>query len=380
MAQAARSSSKSVQTALSFAVSSASPRRARGYAIQPGWRLLMHDLDISPEAVLRRAHLPADILGRRDASLSSAEYFAMWLAIEAEVKATSNVSVPSPSASLASAAALEPSLPVAPVPLRIAKALSADWFDPVLFSALCSADLVGALNRIAKYKPLICPMRLEVETTARSTTLTLHWIEPGATPPPVLVGFELAFFVQLARMATRAAIQPLSVTSPTELDQCAAYEAFLGVPISRGTAPRLVFDADDARRPFLTVNPVLWSYFEPALRQRLSELDAHARVAERLRSAFLEALPAGEVSMHALGRKLGLSSRTLQRRLKDEGTSFQRTLDEVRTELARHYLKNSSMSGAEISFLLGFEDPNSFFRAFQRWTGKTPREAQPTWQ
>lgn len=80
------------------------------------------------------------------------------------------------------------------------------------------------------------------------------------------------------------------------------------------------------------------------------------------------------------GSKLGLSTRTLQRRLKEEGTSFQRTLDEVRTELARHYLKNSSMSGAEISFLLGFEDPNSFFRAFQRWTGKTPREAQPTWQ
>ena len=78
--------------------------------------------------------------------------------------------------------------------------------------------------------------------------------------------------------------------------------------------------------------------------------------------------------MEALGRRLGLSSRTLQRHLQKEGTTFQRTLDEVRTELARHYLKQSSMSGAEISFLLGFEDPNSFFRAFQRWTGKTPRE------
>lgn len=380
MAQAARPPSKSSQTALDFSVSSATQRRARGYAIQPGWRLLMHDLAISPEAVLRRAHLPADILARSDTSLSSAEYFAMWLAIEAEVKAMSSVIASSTSPSRAGARATQQSLPDAPVPLRIAEALSADWFDPVLFSALCSADLVGALNRIAKYKALICPMRLEVETTARRTTLTLHWIEPGATPPPVLVGFELAFFVQLARMATRVAIQPLSVTSPTELEPRSAYEAFLGVPISRGTAPRVVFDAHDARRPFLTVNPGLWSYFEPALRQRLSDLGAHARITERLRCALLEALPAGEVSMHALGSKLGLSTRTLQRRLKEEGTSFQRTLDEVRTELARHYLKNSSMSGAEISFLLGFEDPNSFFRAFQRWTGKTPREAQPTWQ
>lgn len=315
----------------------------------------MQDLGISPEAVLRRAHLPADLLARSDASLSSADYFALWLGIEAEAGLTAGP----------------------PVPLRIAQALSADWFDPVLFSALCSADLVGALGRIAKYKRLICPMRLEVETTARRTTLTMHWTEPGATPPPVLVAFELVFFVQLARMATRTAIQPLSVASPIALEPRAAYEEFLGVRLTRGIAPKLVFSAEDARRPFLTVNPGLWSYFEPALRQRLSELDAHARVTERLRSALLESLPAGEVSMQALGRKLGLSSRTLQRRLQDEGTTFQRTLDEVRTELAQHYLKQSQMSGAEISFLLGFEDPNSFFRAYQRWTGTTPRESRP---
>jgi len=329
----------------------------------------MQDLGIRPDAVLRRAQLPGDLLVRSNTSLSSAEYFALWRAIEAEVESSTQVAAGSQSGPTAQ-----------PAPLRIAQALSADWFDPVLFSALCSADLVGALGRIAKYKRLICPMRLEIESTARRTALTMHWIDPGATPPPVLVAFELAFFVQLARMATRTTMSPLSVASPIALEPRAAYEAFFGMPVSRGQAPRLVLSSEDARRPFLTVNPSLWSFFEPALRQRLSELDAEAQVSDRLRSALLEALPAGDASMEALGRRLGLSPRTLQRRLQAEGTSFQRTLDEVRTELARHYLAQSNMSGAQISFLLGFEDPNSFFRAFQRWTGTTPREARPTWQ
>jgi hypothetical protein len=200
-------------------VSTSTPRGARGYAVQPGWRLLMQDLGIAPDAVLRRAKLPGDLLLRSDASLSSTEYFRLWRAIEAEAEAGVHAVADSRGGGAAP-----------PVPLRVAQALSADWFDPVLFSALCSADLLGALGRVTKYKRLIGPMRLEVETTARRTTLTLHWIEPGATPPPVLVAFELVFFVQLARMATRTALRPLSVASPFPLEPRAAYEAVLGAP------------------------------------------------------------------------------------------------------------------------------------------------------
>jgi len=97
---------------------------------------------------------------------------------------------------------------------------------------------------------------------------------------------------------------------------------------------------------------------------------------ERVRSTLLESLPAGAVSMQEISRKLGVSTRTLQRRLQDEGTTFQQTLDTLRDSLAHHYLRNTAMSSAEISFLLGFEDSNSFARAFQSWTGITPRTAR----
>ena len=117
----------------------------------------------------------------------------------------------------------------------------------------------------------------------------------------------------------------------------------------------------------------MWLFFEPSLRQRLADLDRTAGMAERVRSTLLETLPAGEVSMQVISRKLAVSARTLQRRLQDEGTSFQQTLDTLRESLAHHYLRSTDMSSAEISFLLGFEDSNSFARAFQSWTGKTPQ-------
>ena len=97
---------------------------------------------------------------------------------------------------------------------------------------------------------------------------------------------------------------------------------------------------------------------------------------ERVRSTLLESLPAGAISMQEISRKLGVSTRTLQRKLQDEGTTFQQTLDTLRDSLARHYLRNTAMSSAEISFLLGFEDSNSFARAFQSWAGSTPRKVR----
>jgi AraC-like DNA-binding protein len=87
---------------------------------------------------------------------------------------------------------------------------------------------------------------------------------------------------------------------------------------------------------------------------------------------LLETLPAGVSSIEAVAQRLALSKRSLQRHLGDEAVSFQDVLNRVRQELAQHYLINSSISPGEISWLLGFQESNSFIRAFRGWTGKTP--------
>ena len=86
---------------------------------------------------------------------------------------------------------------------------------------------------------------------------------------------------------------------------------------------------------------------------------------------ILVAVPEGAKPGEVASR-LAMSSRSLQRKLGDEGTSFKNLLHETREAMARRYVADPRLSYAEIAFLLGFEDPNSFFRAFNAWTGTTP--------
>jgi AraC-like DNA-binding protein len=87
------------------------------------------------------------------------------------------------------------------------------------------------------------------------------------------------------------------------------------------------------------------------------------------------ALRAGEGHVDVIAKRLGLTARSLQRRLKDEGTTFNAVREDVRRQLSRRFLEDG-LSIAEISFLLGFSEPSAFFRAFKRWTGQTPLEAR----
>ncbi len=326
------------------------------YAVWPGWRLLMQDAGLATAPILRRADLPGDLFARDQVRLTSQDFFKLWVAIEDEARS------------------LDASLPA---PLRIAKVMTSDWFDPELFAALCSSNLGAALDRMAKYARLIAPMTFSVARTASTATLTIDFLDHTKTPPSVFLAFKLVFFTQLARLATRTAIKPLKVTWPsaasaTEGDAI-LYRDFFGVSVEEAPSATMAFSAEDFDRRFLTENHKLWQFFEPSLRQRLADLDRTASMVERVRSALLEALPAGEVSMQSVGKRLGVGTRTLQRRLQQEGSSYQLTLDAVRSSLAEHYLLKTMMSSAEIALLLGFEDANSFVRAFRGWTGTTPQ-------
>jgi AraC-like DNA-binding protein len=80
--------------------------------------------------------------------------------------------------------------------------------------------------------------------------------------------------------------------------------------------------------------------------------------------------------MPAVAGELAISTRTLQRRLQEENTSFQAVLAQTREALARHYLASGRLTAGEISFLLGYSDPNSFYRAFHVWTGQTAQHSR----
>lgn len=320
------------------------------FPVDPGWRPLLKDLGIRSDTLLRRAGLPEELLARPSHGLTTAEYFRFWESRQAE--------------------AGDPLLP-----LHLVEAIRAESFNPPIFAALCSANLLQAGQRLSTYKRLMAPMSLAV-SVARDGTLTLapHWLEAQSQAPCVLVASELAFLLRLARLATREPMAALRVTMP-QLPagvQAKAYAKFFGVAPLQGDAASIAFTAADAKRPLLTANDAMWQVFEPDLRKRLGELGGHASTVERVRSALLELLPGGQSGIEAVAVRLSMSKRTLQRRLEEEGGNYRSLVNDTREALARHYLTQTELSAGEIGFLLGFEDPNSFFRAFHDWTGTTP--------
>ncbi len=319
------------------------------YALDPASRVLLADIGVNVANVMRRAGLPADLLARGQVWLSEEQFFTFWRAIEDE-SGDENL------------------------PLQLAESFTADAFAPSIFAALVSADLNTAARRLQKYKPLIGPMRLEVAIDTASTSIELVW-PAGPSGPRTLVLSELLFWVALARAGTRQHVVATSMTLPEPPADIEPYRQYASV-IRRSSTVSITFSAIDARRPFLTANEGFWHSFEPDLQRRLGELAREATTADRVRAVLLESLPAGDGAMGAVAGRLAMSTRTLHRRLQGEGTSFQRVLDATREALARHYLSNPDLSPGEISFLLGYEETSSFYRAFHQWTGETPERVR----
>lgn len=320
------------------------------FTLDPGARTLLHDLGISGARVLRRAQLPAGIFAHGQVAMTTQEYYRFWDALDAE--------------------AADPDLAV-----RIGRALSVEAFNPPLFAALCSADLRTAAERIAAFKPLIGPVNLHVTCDRTGLTIAVDWPQ-GPTPPPLLVATELAFWAALARIGTRRELRPTRVTMRRVPGPSPATTSYFGTQVREGETDAVAFSAEDASLPFLTEDESMWNFFAPELRRRLSELEASATTADRVRAALHELLPAGECSIDAIASQLVLSPRTLQRQLQAEDTSYQAVLSDTREKLARRYLADRTLPTSQVAYLLAYDDTNSFYRAFRRWTGLTPEAAR----
>ena len=318
------------------------------FKISTNWPLILRELEIKPGDVLRRANLPSDLLARSNVRISGEEYFRLWRGLEEEAKEH-------------------------PVALSIGKSATIEAFDPAIFAAFCSPNLNSAALRLSQFKHLIGPLELDIRISSQETTLTLEY--PGSEPIPASLGLaELVFFVQFARRATRTELKPIQVSVAEFTQSMRPFDRFFGTKVQRGPGYQIAFSEADARQPFLTANAEIWRYFEPVLSQRLSDVDRDASMQDRVRAALFELLPGGRSELKHVAGMLGVSTRSLQRRLRENGATYKIILNKTREELARYYLTRSSMPVAEISFLLGFNEPNSFFRAFRHWTGQSPKE------
>ena len=122
--------------------------------------------------------------------------------------------------------------------------------------------------------------------------------------------------------------------------------------------------------PFLTYNPDLLAAVAPQLEAELKQQLAEKDLREQVKGILKRLLAGQRPGIHDAARELRLSARLLTQ----EGVTFQQLMEESRRELARHYLLHSSLELNETAYLLGYEDANSFFRAFHKWEGIPPGE------
>jgi AraC-like DNA-binding protein len=126
------------------------------------------------------------------------------------------------------------------------------------------------------------------------------------------------------------------------------------------------------RKPLPHANTILARVNEEALSRYLADLNHGDNVSARLKRLLQERLPSGDPSQDELAALLHMTTRSLQRRLAELGTTYRELINQTRHELSLEYLAQRQHSISDIAYLLGFAEVSAFTRAFKRWTGQSP--------
>jgi len=310
--------------------------------------LKLEELGVSAAAVLRRAGLPQNFIDQPRVLLNTEELFALWRSI-GEVSTNPAIG------------------------LLLGTETKTERFSPFGLAALSSENFGAAVKQMARYKQLTCPEEIVQETDDEEWRIQFRWLLADEVEPPVLNECCFAWVLSIARHGTGARLSPVRVEFVQPRPHVKTIERHFGCRVVSG-APRnaIVFRAADAQRPFVTSNAELLGMLAPQFEEELRQESRNENFVERVRIAIQQKLTGRRPTIEDIAHALHISSRTLQRHLQDEGSSFQRVLEEARHQLARRYLNNSVLELNEAAYLLGYEDSNSFVRAFRSWEGVPP--------
>jgi AraC-like DNA-binding protein len=314
----------------------------------------LEELGVSVPTLLRKAGLPRDLFEQTRVLVSTSELFALWRAIE-------NVS----------------SDPLVGIKLGIET--KTERFHPMAIAALSTENLVTASEHMARYKKLTAPEEITVELDEEEFTVGFRWLLAVNDEPWTLTDYCFSWMRSLARHGSGTQLSPLRAEYVQERSNIRQIERGLGCEVVTG-APRnvVVFRASDATKPFVTRNAELLDMLAPQFEEQLQQYRDEDSFIELVRRTVQDKLTGHRPSIDEISEALHMGPRTLQRRLQDSGSSFQRVLDEARHQMARYYLSNSALELNEAAYLLGFEDPSSFGRAFRSWEGMPPSDWRDT--
>jgi len=316
---------------------------------QAFWRAIER-VGLSPAAVLRQARLPATLHLGEDRAVTTAQYFALWTALED--------------------LAADPGLGI-----KLVEKTDTAAHPPSSLAAFFARDYRDGLHRIARFKRLCTPEQLHIAEGKGECTITSEWLYATAAEPAIAVDVTFASLLELGRRGTGQHLTPRRVDFTRVRPKSRVHRAHFGCPIRFGARRNaLVLNSADLDRPFPGHNPELLAILTPALASALGELQAQSSITEHAKVVLKRSLASGRPELADVARELGMSERTLQRRITDEGATFRELLVEARQELGRQLLSDPAADIDEVACLLGYQDASSFYRAFRDWEGVTPSQ------
>lgn len=266
--------------------------------------------------------------------------------------------------------------------LHAAEMLRPGAFDVLDYAVRTAPTLRASVERLARYNRLVHDVAVfSIRDRGEVMRIEHGFRVAGPSQCRQSAEFTVASLVVIGTQLLGEPLRPRAVEfrhGPSASPETAAEHRRLFGVAPRFSMPSNALELDRAisQRP-LVVDAALSRLIERHAESLLAALPPPtASTADRVRRALTVALGEGSVTLGRVAAQLRMSERSLQRKLADEGESFDAIVDALRRDLALRYLADPKIGVAEVAYLLGYSEPSPFHRAFKRWTGRTPADAR----
>lgn len=251
-------------------------------------------------------------------------------------------------------------------------------FGSFYYLMASSQRLVDAFDCAVRYGHLVNE-GIKISQGTRMLTLEFEYIGVERHTDMHQIEFWVTYALRMSRAFAGRELVPTFVKFLHRRDgDISEMQRYFGGDLTFGAERDCIaFDPAEAEAPNVSADPFLHrfllEYYEDAVARSQSR---QSPLRTRVENAITSRLSNGSAIIGNIASDLGMSSRTLSRRLAEEGSTFSSILDDLRSSLANRYLQNNELSISQIAWLLGYTEVSSFAHAFQRWTGRSPTSAR----